>query len=252
MTKKFPKFDVVSPVWLQVYRKGASDYELNGLDEPTDNKDWINDMKKSKQKICPLVLFENFKTGDFLAILNYQMEIDSFASVLFEACFDNKLNGIVLEIWATLGTRVNDANLYNLIITIARKLKSGGFEFYLTVPPLRDDADVFNNEHFETLWNEVNGFLLMSYDYSDIERPGANAPLYWIRDAVENIAPSSNPHQLIEKRAKILMGLNFYGYDYTPDGGEPIIGSQCIDFLKYSNSRLKYDETDVENYFEVK
>lgn len=239
---------------MQVYRKGEYDYELQGTHEPAANKEWMNEMQKSKQKtkICPLVMFENFSTKDFLAILNYQLEIDSFANVLFDVCLENNLDGIVLEIWATLGTRVNDLNMYNLVLSLSRKLKSGGYKFYLTVPPLREDADIFNNEHFETLWEEVDGFLLMSYDFSDIERPGANAPVYWIREAVEHIAPSSNPHQLIEKRAKILMGLNFFGYDYTPDGGEPIIGSQCIEFLRHSNARLKYDETDVENFFEVK
>lgn len=239
---------------MQVLRKGEFKYELQGTHEPVLNEMWMDEMKNSKQKtkICPFVLFENFTTPDFLAILNYQLEIDAFANTLFEVCFENKLDGIVLEIWATLGTRVNDSNLYNLILTIARKLKSGGYEFYLTVPPMIEDEELFNNEHFETLWKEVNGFLLLSFDYSTVEHPGANAPLYWMREAVENIVPSSNPHQLIEKRAKILMGLNFYGFDYTPDGGEIIIGSQCIDFLKHSNTRLKYDEKDAENFFEVK
>lgn len=54
------------------------------------------------------------------------------------------------------------------------------------------------------------------------------------------------------KRKKILMGLNFYGNDYTPDGGGPIVGNQFLGLVQIVKKRLAFDEKDIENYFEVK
>ena len=57
-------------------------------------------------------------------------------------------------------------------------------------------------------WNSQSGpFTLYC-------RPGPNAPLPWVRDCVMALSPQ--PSKL---RAKILLGLNFYGNDYSPAGG---------------------------------
>ena len=46
----------------------------------------------------------------------------------------------------------------------------------------------------------------------NICRPGPApvAPLSWVRDCVESLAPEKSAN-----RQKILLGLNFYGYDYS-------------------------------------
>lgn len=80
---------------------------------------------------------------------------------------------------------------------------------------------------------------------------GANAPLYWIRQSIENLAPT-NSHDFKTKRRKILMGLNMYGNDYTPDGGGPIVAGQYLDLLRHVKKRLTFDEHDVENFFEIR
>lgn len=54
------------------------------------------------------------------------------------------------------------------------------------------------------------------------------------------------------KRGKILTGFNFYGNDYTPDGGGPIVGHQYITLLKSFKGKMHYDEDSAENYFDVK
>ena len=51
-------------------------------------------------------------------------------------------------------------------------------------------------------------------------RPGPNSPIDWVRSCVKDITPDPNP----EERAKILLGLNFYGYDYGPQSAEAMIG----------------------------
>lgn len=45
--------------------------------------------------------------------------------------------------------------------------------------------------------------------------PGPTAPLHWIKECIELLLPNPSP-----QRGKILMGLNFYGYDFGSSGLE--------------------------------
>merc|ERR1712088_697522 len=57
-------------------------------------------------------------------------------------------------------------------------------------------------------------------------------------------------------RDKILLGLNFYGYDYTPDGGGPILGRDFVQLLKGHSSpkqvQFKWDDSSKEHFIEFK
>ena len=81
----------------------------------------------------------------------------------------------------------------------------------LVVPPKKDQGGQtrFTPDHFEKLRSVVDYFSLMTYDY--FGSIGAfNAPLPWVKNAVEYIDPDATA------RAKILTGLNFYGR-YIPN-----------------------------------
>lgn len=163
-----------------------------------------------------------------------------------------RFDGIVLEVWSQLAARVDDEFLVGLVREICQTLTEGGFECILVIPPARKETyDLFSKRHFETLVPVVSAFSLMTYDYSTVQRPGANGPLYWVKNAVQHICPDS-AENLKEKRAKILLGLNLYGSDYTPNGGQPIIGHEYLALLKHLKGHLTFDEHDVENFFEVK
>lgn len=134
-------------------------------------------------------------------------------------------------------------------------MKENDLDIVLVVPAVRVDenVDFFKQKHFEELYPFITFFSLVTYDFSNAQRPGANAPLYWIQHAVEEICPNSLP-DYIEKRKKILIGLNMYGYDYTVRGGEAnaIVGNQFLELLgHYSKPRLIHDEHDEENFFEL-
>ena len=58
--------------------------------------------------------------------------------------------------------------------------------------------------------------------YIVYHRPGPNSPLSWMESCVLALAPEDNP----EVRQKILLGLNFYGNEYSAGGGGPIVGNQ--------------------------
>jgi chitinase domain-containing protein 1 len=173
-------------------------------------------------------------------------------NLVLQTCKKYKLDGIVLEVWSQLSARVDDDYLQTLVIEIADKLKQSDFDLILVIPPVRKEmVDLFSKKHFEALYPHMTAFSLMTYDYSNVQRPGPNAPIYWIKNAIKHICPDTVAH-VTAKRAKILLGLNFYGNDYTPNGGGPIIGHEYLSLLKNVKSRLQFDEKDVENFFEVR
>ena len=61
--------------------------------------------------------------------------------------------------------------------------------------------------------------------------PGPNSPIKWMQSCVESLTPKDTS----PIRKKILLGLNFYGNDYSINGGGPIVGHRFVSF------RLKYN-----------
>jgi len=88
----------------------------------------------------------------------------------------------------------------------------------------------------------------MTYDYSSIQRPGPNSPLDWTRQYVELLAPEKNNH----RRSQILLGINFYGYNYTPEGGRAILASEYLNILKSFKGKIQWDNNNKEHFFEPK
>ncbi|KAJ6646508.1 Chitinase domain-containing protein 1 [Pseudolycoriella hygida] len=247
------KFDIISPVWLQIVRLPSGEYQING--EHDVDSGWIKDVRTAghhKNKIIPRVLFDKFTDKDFSRLLTYEEQKAAVASLILKTCQKHGFNGIVLEIWSQLAVRVEDKHLIDFVTQIAKTLRSHSMETVLVIPPFRKEMyDLFSKQHFDALYPVISWFSLMTYDFSSIQRPGANAPLHWMRNAVEHICPDSSTN-LSAKRSKILLGLNLYGNDFTPDGGSAIIGHEYLSFLKYVKGRLSHDETNAENFFEVK
>ncbi|XP_052893647.1 chitinase domain-containing protein 1 [Anopheles moucheti] len=249
-----PKFDYVSPVWLQILRKGPKKYEVAGVHDIDDG--WVKDVKKAgssiNNRVVPRVLFDKFTDRDFSQLLTYPEERTIVAKLLLATARKHKFDGIVLEVWSQLSARVEDNYLIGLVEEICNTLTTASYDCILVIPPARKETyDLFSRKHFETLVPSVTAFSLMTYDYSSVQRPGANAPLYWVRNAVQHICPDGTDG-MREKRAKILVGLNMYGSDFTPNGGQPIVAHEYLALLKHLKGHLTYDEHDVENFFEVK
>lgn len=242
------KLDLISPVWLQIVRVGTEQYDLRGTHDI--DRGWMDAVRQGgSKKILPRVLFDQFTDQDFSKMLTYKAERGVVTKLILKACKQYGFDGIVLEVWSTLSARVDDNHLLNFVIEITQSLRYENLDLILVIPPSRrETVELFTAEHFERLYPLVAGFSLMTYDYSSVQRPGANAPLYWVKNAVQVICPSND----VEKRSKILLGLNFYGNDFTPESGEAILARDYLSLLKEVKGRLKYDEQDVENYFEVK
>lgn len=196
-------------------------------------------------------MFDRFSESEYSHVLSFDRARDDIAELIVQVCKKYKFDGIVLEVYFQLAGRVQDKHLIRLVEHLAKALQMNGLETVLVVPPLRNQVGLFAKKHFDMLYPLISAFSLVTYDYSSIERPGANSPIQWIRETVEYICPESTP-DLHEKRQKILIGMNMYGMDYLLSGGGPIIGRQFIDLLKLYKGSLNHAEEHEENYFEFK
>lgn len=87
-----------------------------------------------------------------------------------------------------------------------------------------------------------------------VYRPGPNAPLDWMRMCVEHLVPEDD-NEIGDNdgyRRKILLGLNFYGYDYTAQGGgSPILGHQFAQMLQKHTPKILWNEEIAEHYVQI-
>lgn len=164
----------------------------------------------------------------------------------------NSFDGIVLELWSQLGGQAKP-QITNVINRIGKTLRSKGKLFILVIPPPLYAGNVrgmFSEEDFDNIVDNVDYFSLMTYDYSSPAKPGPNAHYSWMKQCVETLDKDSF------HRDKILLGINFYGYDYTPEGGGPILGRDFVQILKEHNSqkqlKFKWDDSSKEHFIELK
>ena len=76
----------------------------------------------------------------------------------------------------------------------------------------------FGPEDLQSLSDAVDGFSLMTYDFSGPNNPGPNAPLEWIRFNLQLLLGSTGNN--VQRLApKVFLGINFYGNDFVLSGG---------------------------------
>lgn len=91
---------------------------------------------------------------------------------------------------------------------------------YVIGPPRSEKLQMydFGPEDLQFLKDSVDGFSLMTYDFSNAQNPGPNAPLKWIDLTLKLLLGSSNNVDSSLAR-KVLLGINFYGNDFAISGG---------------------------------
>lgn len=76
----------------------------------------------------------------------------------------------------------------------------------------------FGLEDLRSLSNAVDGFSLMTYDFSSPQNPGPNAPLKWIHFTLQLLLGTTG-NSARSLAHKIFLGINFYGNDFVIAGG---------------------------------
>lgn len=244
------KFSYISPVWLQIRQQAPKVYAITGTHDI--DLGWIEAVRKSSGynvSVVPRVLFDGWNVKDLMSLISNDDEQEHLMKTLVNSAKKYHFNGFVLELWSQAISTMNKKSLVQLIQQMAHKFRNAGIILILVIPPIHGNvSESFNTEDFEQLVDDVDAFSLMTYDFSSPQRPGPNSPLTWVRNCVEKLVPHSD----VAQRSKILIGLNFYGNDYTPTGGGPIVNNQYISLLKESHGRLQYDQSSAEHYFELK
>lgn len=194
------------------------------------------------------MLFDGWTGNDYTKLLTNKQEMKSLLQTFIDTCKKWKFDGLVIEVWSQIAGGLPFNILVNFVREIGEEFQLNDLDLILVVPPKRgDESALFNDKHFEELYEYVTAFSLMTYDFSHPQLPGPNAPLEWVEDCVKALTSDKN------KRRKVLMGLNFYGNDYKANGGGgSIIGGDYIKILEKFNGKLQYESKTAEHFFEYK
>ncbi|CAG0883539.1 unnamed protein product [Darwinula stevensoni] len=174
-----------------------------------------------------------------------------------------KMDGLVLEIW-----RQTPAQLHPLLVSFLSRFgqtaRQNNFEFILVIPPPsvhEDNEDsmlgYFTPQNFQSLLSDVTAFSFMTYDFSSVAKPGPNSPLPWVQGCIKLLLsgiPEGDQVMMHEASSKILVGLNFYGMDYTATGGRPILGRELQNHISDAENQLEdvqvhFSDEAVEHFF---
>ncbi|XP_069397077.1 chitinase domain-containing protein 1 isoform X2 [Delphinus delphis] len=211
------KFTHVAPVWLQLKRHGREMFEVTGLDDV--DQGWMRAVRKQARglRVVPRLRFEDWTYEDFQNVLDSEDEIEELSRTVVQVAKSQHFDGLVVEVWNQLLIQKH-AGLIHLLTHVAEALHQARLLAFLVIPPA--------------------------------VAPGAgpNAPLSWVRACVQVLDPKS------KWRSKILLGLNFYGMDYSAskDTREPVIGARYIQTLKDHRPQMVWDSQAAEHFFEYK
>jgi len=172
-------------------------------------------------------------------------------------------DGYTLEIYLQLNGNAK-FEIHHLVSDLASALHESGKKLIVVIPPpiktnpKNPEKEIidnkFNKEDFDYLKDHVDYFSLMTYDYPQaINAMASNAPLFWVEQNIKYLTDEK------KYRAKILTGLNFYGYTYEVDKQngnllkqpEPIRGGELIEKLNKNKNkwRLSYQKESEEHIF---
>ncbi|KAK9103835.1 hypothetical protein Sjap_021089 [Stephania japonica] len=230
LAKRFnSKLTHLSPVWYDLKS------DRNGLVlEGRHNADsqWVSDLrKKGNALIVPRFVLEAIPKELLGKKKNRNRAID----LIVTECKEMEYDGIVLESWsrwAAVGV-LHDPEMRSMALQFIKEL---GQALHSTSPERNPDSHLqlifvigppqsskfqdhdFGPEDLQSLSDAVDGFSLMTYDFSGPHNPGPNAPLRWIQTVLRLLLGGTGDNAK-NLSPKIFLGINFYGNDFVLSEG---------------------------------
>ncbi|KAK8509670.1 hypothetical protein V6N13_093527 [Hibiscus sabdariffa] len=263
MAKRFnSKFTHLSPVWYDLKSHGSS-LILEGRHNA--DKGWMSELRmRGDALILPRIVLEAYPTELF----KKKKLRDKAVNLIVTECKEMGYDGIVLESWSRWAAYgiLHDPDLRNAALTFIKQLghalhsvKSTRNEqqlqlIYVIGPPRSDALQQhdFGPEDLQSLSGAVDGFSLMTYDFSGPNNPGPNAPIKWIRFTLSLLLGSTG-NSAKRLAPKIFLGINFYGNDFVlsegSGGGGAILGRDYLSLLEKHRPVLQWEKNSGEHFF---
>ncbi|KAK9925224.1 hypothetical protein M0R45_033554 [Rubus argutus] len=231
------KFTHLSPIWYDLRSQGTS-----LIMEGRHNADmgWISDLRMAGDAwVLPRVVLEAFP-----AELLTKKKQSKAINLIVSECKEMGYDGIVLESWSRWAAYniLHDPKMRNLAlqfikdlgdalhaVTLERKDKKWLQLIYVIGPPHSEKLQVhdFGPKDLRSLSDAVDGFSLMTYDFS-------------------------GPHNPVLLASKILLGINFYGNDFILSGGPgggAITGGDYLSLLEKHKPAFRWEKNSAEHLF---
>ncbi|CAN1793828.1 Protein THYLAKOID RHODANESE-LIKE, chloroplastic [Linum perenne] len=257
------KFTHLSPVWYDLKSQG-SELVLEGRHNA--DRGWISELREENGDalVLPRVVLEAFPQE----LLKKRKLRNRAIELIVTECLEMEYDGIVLESWsrwAGYGV-LHDPEMRNKALQFVKKLGNKLHSansawnsdqplqlIYVIGPPHSEQLQVhdFTSNDLQTLSSAVDGFSLMTYDFSNPQNPGPNAPLKWIRLTLQLLLNQNADAQSLAP--KIFLGINFYGNDFSlsedSGGGGAILGHDYLSLLDKYRPQLQWEEKSAEHFF---
>nr|KAF6398449.1 chitinase domain containing 1 [Molossus molossus] len=128
------KFTQISPVWLQLKRRGREMFEVTGLHDV--DQGWMRAVRKQSKglRIVPRLLFEDWTPEDFRSVWDSEDEIEELSKTMVQVAKSQHLDGFVVEVWSQLLSQKH-VGLVHMLTHMAEALHQARLLLILVIPP---------------------------------------------------------------------------------------------------------------------
>ncbi|XP_009336807.1 chitinase domain-containing protein 1 [Pyrus x bretschneideri] len=261
MAKRFnSKFTHLSPIWYDLKSQGNS-LILEGRHNADTG--WISDIRMAGDaRVLPRVVLEAFPAE----LLTKKKQRSKAINLIVNECKEMGYDGIVLESWSRWAAFriLHDPSMRNMALQFIQELGDAlhGVSLekndkqrlqlvYVIGPPQSEKLQPhdFGPKDLRSLDDAVDGFSLMTYDFSGPHNPGPNAPLKWIHSTLWLLLGTDED---CARARRIFLGINFYGNDFLLKGGPgggAITGRDYLSLLEKHKPQLQWEKNSAEHLF---
>jgi len=215
------------------------------------DKDWAAEVTRGgENSLVPRVLFDGWTVGDYKNMFNSEQSMIKCAKTITSFIKKQGFGGVTIEVWSQILPGLQ-TDLTHFLIHLGDLLHTHDKILILVVPPTNVAPTIgtpqFTKANFEELKSAVDYFSVMTYDYHVQAGVAAPiSPLEWVGRSIRNIVPSNTS----KDRAKLLLGVHFYGIKFGHyTGAAPVIGHEFINILKNLNVDVKWQPQDAEHSY---